>query len=259
MRLRLRFAKVGKVRFTSHRDVARIVERALRRADLPVAFTEGFSPRPKLHFGLALPTAYESLGEFIEVDLRPDDAADVDLDTLPARLSDLLPPGMVVTDAGAVDRSGPSLQQAVVACSWWVAVVGQDEAALAASLDDLLARPEVMVTRERKGKQVTDDIRPSIERVAVVPDAPALPLPAVVAADLGEDAVVPPAGAAVVEMVLAAQPRAVRPAEVLAVVDPALEERRVVRQSQWMVLDGARHELGSAAATRAVLAEVRAS
>ena len=164
-----------------------------------------------------------------------------------------------MTDAGAVDRSGPSLQQAVVACSWWVAVVGQDEAALVASLDDLLARPEVMVTRERKGKQVTDDIRPSIERVAVVPDAPALPLPAVVAADLGEDAVVPPAGAAVVEMVLAAQPRAVRPAEVLAVVDPALEERRVVRQSQWMVLDGARHELGSAAATRAVLAEVRAS
>ncbi len=45
-RVRLRFAKLGKVRFTSHRDVARIWERALRRAGLPVAYTEGFSPRP---------------------------------------------------------------------------------------------------------------------------------------------------------------------------------------------------------------------
>ena len=56
MRIRLRFRKQGKVRFTSHRDVARMWERALRRLQLPVAYTEGFSPRPKLSFGLALPT-----------------------------------------------------------------------------------------------------------------------------------------------------------------------------------------------------------
>ena len=54
MRVRLRFTKQGKVRFTSHRDVARTWERVLRRAGLPVASTEGFSPRPKVHFGLAL-------------------------------------------------------------------------------------------------------------------------------------------------------------------------------------------------------------
>ena len=58
--VRLRYAKVGKVRWTSHRDAARIWERALRRAGLAVAYTEGFSPRPRLHFGLALPTGYES-------------------------------------------------------------------------------------------------------------------------------------------------------------------------------------------------------
>ena len=57
MRIRARFAKRGKVRFTSHRDLARIWERVLRRAALPVARSEGFSPRPKLHFGLALSTA----------------------------------------------------------------------------------------------------------------------------------------------------------------------------------------------------------
>ena len=52
-RVRIRFSKLGKVRFTSHRDTARIWERALRRVEAPVAYTEGFSPRPRLSFGLA--------------------------------------------------------------------------------------------------------------------------------------------------------------------------------------------------------------
>ena len=63
MKLRVRATKVGKVRFTSHRDAARLWERAMRRANLPVAATEGFTPRPKLSFGLALPTGAESIAE----------------------------------------------------------------------------------------------------------------------------------------------------------------------------------------------------
>ena len=69
MKLRIRFAKIGRVRWTSHRDVARMWERALRRARLPVAYTEGFSPRPKLSFGLALPTGCESEAEYLDVAL----------------------------------------------------------------------------------------------------------------------------------------------------------------------------------------------
>src|SRR5438094_8664069 len=88
MKVRIRFSKLGKIRFTSHRDVARIWERALRRAALPVAYTEGFSPHPKLSFGLALSTGHESLGEYLDVDLAaPDTGVDaVDLGGLPARL-----------------------------------------------------------------------------------------------------------------------------------------------------------------------------
>jgi radical SAM-linked protein len=65
----VRFTKLGKVRFTSHRDVARLWERALRKAGVPVAYTGGFAPRPRLHFGLALPTGYESHAEYLDVDL----------------------------------------------------------------------------------------------------------------------------------------------------------------------------------------------
>ncbi len=69
MRVRIRFSKLGKVRWTSHRDVARMWERAFRRVGLPVAYTSGFSPRPKVSFGLALPTGHESVAEYLDVEL----------------------------------------------------------------------------------------------------------------------------------------------------------------------------------------------
>ena len=69
LRLRVRFSKIGKIRFIGHRDVARVTERAVRKAGLPVAYSEGFSPRMKLSFGLALPTGYESEAEFVELPL----------------------------------------------------------------------------------------------------------------------------------------------------------------------------------------------
>ena len=99
MRVRFRFTKLGKVRFTSHRDVARAWERALRRAELPVALTEGFNPRPKVHFGLALPTGAESLGEYLDVDFR--DGEPVVVEALPELLSPRLPDGIDVEARGA--------------------------------------------------------------------------------------------------------------------------------------------------------------
>src|SRR4029450_4438354 len=81
MRVRFRFVKLGKVRFTSHRDVARLWGRAWGGAWLRVASTEGFSPRPKVHFGLALSVGHESLGEYLDVDLREP----VDPEPLPER------------------------------------------------------------------------------------------------------------------------------------------------------------------------------
>jgi radical SAM-linked protein len=95
VKLRVRATKLGKVRFTSHRDAARMWERALRRAGLPVAFTEGFTPRPKISFGLALPTGAESIAEYVDIEIR-NDAADVDPEPLPERLSAALPNGFDV-------------------------------------------------------------------------------------------------------------------------------------------------------------------
>ena len=69
MRLRLRFTKRGKIRFTSHRDTARVWERTVRHAQIPIAYSQGFSPHAKLSFGLALSTGFESDAEYLDIEL----------------------------------------------------------------------------------------------------------------------------------------------------------------------------------------------
>ena len=93
MKLRIRYSKLGKVRFVGNLDVTRIWERALRKASLPVAYSTGFTPRPRLSFGLALPMASESVAEYVDIEL----AVDVDLHGLEGVLSDALPTGFVVS------------------------------------------------------------------------------------------------------------------------------------------------------------------
>ena len=107
MRVRIRFVKLGKIRWTSHRDVARMWERAFRRAALPVAYTAGFSPRPKVSFGLALPTGHESVAEYLDVELAPA-GPDVVIASLPARLSSALPAGVDVTGCWPSSTPGPA-------------------------------------------------------------------------------------------------------------------------------------------------------
>ena len=172
MRVRFRFSKLGKIRFTSHRDVARLWERALRRAELPVALTEGFSPRPKVHFGLALSTSHESLGEYIDIDFREPECDALVLADLPALLTGLLPEGLTVQVAAPITTSDTSLQQAVTSCEWEIDALGLDVDAAPATIAGLLAAPEIVVTRQRKGNDVTDDIRPYILQLAVIGPVP---------------------------------------------------------------------------------------
>ena len=128
MKVRLRFAKLGKVRFTSHRDVARMWERALRRAELAVAYTEGFSPRPKLSFGLALSTGHESMAEYLDIDLRDQPGREIDVASLVPRLSAAMPVGIDVTTALRVADFADALPAVVGAGTWRFEIVGESRA-----------------------------------------------------------------------------------------------------------------------------------
>lgn len=219
MRLRVRFTKRGKVRFTSHRDVARVWERALRRAELPVARTEGFNPRPKLHFGLALSTGHESDAEYLDVDLVP--GSEVDLAALPARLTLALPKGLEVTAVTAIPPGTPSLQQSVTASRWEIEILGLSATELAVRAEALLAADTLVTTRQRKGRDVNDDVRPHL---------------------LHLEPVVGPGDRPVLVAELATRDRALRPNELVALLGPEAGEGKVRRTHQFTEQDGVRSE-----------------
>jgi len=211
-RVRLRFSKLGKVRWTSHRDVARMWERALRRAEIRVAYSEGFSPRPKLSFGLALSTGHESLGEYLDVDL----AAALDVAELPDRLTPGLPVGIDCLAGMEMAGGEPSLQQDVTSCRWEMELDGLSDGAVADGVAAALAAPALVITRTRKGTDVTDDVRPAIQTMT--------------------------ASGALIVADVATQPRGLRPGELLAACFPGVEAVRVLRTHQWIERDGARRE-----------------
>lgn len=117
--LRLKYSKLGKVRFLGHRDVARLWERVLRRAGLPLVYTQGFSPHPKLAFGLALPVGWESTAEYLDVWT----SAEVSSDDLKAAVSAVLPEGMDVERVGRPILRSESLSELAEAADYLVAVV----------------------------------------------------------------------------------------------------------------------------------------
>jgi radical SAM-linked protein len=236
--VRVRFAKRGKVRFISHRDVARAFERAFRIEQLPLAFTQGFAPRPKVSFGLALSVGHESEAEYLDVQL----AEEVPLDSLAGRVSSALPTGIDVTGVAVLADRAPALQDAVTAVAYRVTVTGAggrpvrpDE--LRAAVDRALARPSLPAARTRKGHEVTEDVRSIVRTMAV----------------MGVDDLGP-----VLDLELSTQPRGARPAEVLTAVDGDLVDRRVLRTKQWIERGGARLEPLEADA-RSRVPEARAS
>ena len=242
MRVRLRFSKLGKIRFISHRDVARIWERAFRRAELPVAYSEGFSPRPRLSFGLALPTGHESLGEYLDVDLAPATGDPIDVDQLPARLDPCLPVGLDAQGAAVIESGTPSLQQAVTSCSWRIEVVGTTADRLDALVRCAMAAATLPIERSRKGREEHIDLRPAV---------------------LSAEVVGPTDWGAALSAELATQPRSARPSDLVAALGPGLDEGRVCRTHQWILVDGVGAEPVAVSADQAARpsphAEARAS
>jgi len=101
VKLRLRFKKEGLARFISHLDLMRTFERAFRRAELPIAFSQGFNPRPKMTFASALSVGISSSSEYLDVEFSEDvSASDVALKLNPA-----LPEGIKVTDVKMADEA----------------------------------------------------------------------------------------------------------------------------------------------------------
>jgi radical SAM-linked protein len=157
-RVRVRFAKRGRLRFSSHRDVARAFERAVRRAGLPVSLSHGFNQRPRLSWVGAAPTGTASEAEYLEIGLtEPVDPAE-----LVTRLDAALPAGLDVLHAVLSEPGGPSLAELIEATRWRVRLDGVEPEQLRAAVRALLAEESVLVDRPTKSGTRPVDVRAAV-------------------------------------------------------------------------------------------------
>lgn len=155
-KVRLRFAKRGKLRFTSHRDVTRAFERALRRVGLPMAYSQGYSPHPKVSWVGAAPTGAASEAEYVEIQL----VEYVDPEEVRAKLDAALPEGLAVLE-GVLAGSG-GLAERIEASAWRIELQGLGGERLRQAVHALLAAPMVLVERLTKDGRRSIDARAAI-------------------------------------------------------------------------------------------------
>jgi radical SAM-linked protein len=156
-RIRIRYAKRGPLRFTSHRDFARAVERAIHRANVPIAFSQGFTPHPKISFASAAPTGVASEAEYLELGLQ----ARVDPEELRAALDAALSPGLDVLEA--VEATAPgSLADRLEVSAWRIELPSVDPGDAQRAVSAFSSAGEVMVERLTKQGRRTFDCRSAV-------------------------------------------------------------------------------------------------
>ena len=213
MILRLRTTKIGKIRFASHRDIAKVWERSLRRAEIPLVYSEGFSPRPKIASGLALPTGAESECEYLDFHLDDQKYETSNISSIPELLNRVLPEGITITGMVKMQSKYISLQQSVTSTVWSIEVKEYLEEVYK-WVEAVLNSKELVIERTRKGKQVVDNIRPYIRDIEVE-ENDLLRRTSILAE-------------------LKTQPRSLRPSEFLAAVEPNLTMVKLRRLKQFI-------------------------
>jgi radical SAM-linked protein len=160
-RLRVRYAKRGRLRFTSHRDFARAFERALRRAGLPMAYSAGFSPHPKVSYAGAAPTGVASEAEYLEIGL----AESRDPDVVRRDLDAALPTGLDIVEV--VEATPPSLPDRIDASHWRIELPGVAAEVAGAAVGRFLALETAPVERLTKDGKRTVDARAVVVTASV--------------------------------------------------------------------------------------------
>jgi len=161
-RIRITFAKLGALRYTGHLDLHKLWERAARRAELPLSYSQGFHPQPKISLAAALPLGFSSRAEVMDMRLNEE----IPREDIAVRLRENLPAGIQVLDIETVDERAPALQTQVLSAEYEVTLAeAVDRSVLMREIEGML-RAESL-PRERRGKKY--DLRPLIEEITLVP------------------------------------------------------------------------------------------
>jgi radical SAM-linked protein len=161
MRLRITFHKTDAMRFTGHLDLHRTWERTFRRASLPLAYSHGFHPQPRINLACALPLGFTSQSEVADIWLQ----ADLPVDVIKTDLEKAVPPGIEIVSVEELDPRLPALQTQVQSSEYEITLLDHT-LKLDERIRDLLSCSSL--PRERRGKIY--DLRPLIEELSCLTD-----------------------------------------------------------------------------------------
>lgn len=200
MRIQITFTKQGALRYTGHLDLHRLWERAARRAELPLAYSQGFHPQPKMSMAAALPLGFSSRCEVLDMRLEKD----IPLNGLRDKLQATLPPDIQVLSIEQTDDRAPALQTQVVSAEYDVKLTEAiDGSKLKRKVDSVMESKSII--RTRRGREY--DLRPLILSLNCSEEQPPF-----------------------IHMLLSAREGATgRPEEVLDVLGIAFEDTRIER------------------------------
>jgi radical SAM-linked protein len=161
-RLYITFGKLDALVYTSNLDVAKLWERVLRRANLPILYSAGFNPRPRIALATALPLGFSSECEILDVSLREPIA----LEGMIERLTSASPPGLRIYNIVEVPVRSPALQTLVRSSEYRIRLDDNvDPDAVKARIETLIDSASLDQQRERKGKAITINVRPLIHSI----------------------------------------------------------------------------------------------
>jgi radical SAM-linked protein len=158
VKVRMKFEKGDEVKYISHLDMMRTFERSLRRAKLPIAFTKGFNPRPKLTFSQALPVGVTSSSEFVDVEFNEK----VEIDDVICRLNKYLPRGFLVKYADFCNNDFPLH---MLNCAKYIAKIAinkNSQIDIEKVISNILARKQIIIEKQSKSRKRLIDIAPLI-------------------------------------------------------------------------------------------------
>jgi len=167
MRVRVIFSKQGALRYIGHLDLHKIWERSIRRAKLPLSYSQGYHPQPKIHLAAALPLGFSSRAEVMDMWLNED------VENVASTLQAYVPPGLTITSASQVDDREPSLQSQVIAAEYQLEITEapqSGETGSGAGLTEKVASVLEADSIPRIRRKKPYDLRPLIEELTAPDD-----------------------------------------------------------------------------------------
>ncbi len=166
IKIRVQYSKTGLMRFLSHLELATLLTRALSRADIPVVYSRGFNPHPKISFAPPLPVGIEGLKEYLDIEVIPP----IDVHMLIQRLNATLPEGISVSSAKVIPKDSKTLSSFVKGYIYSVKCNGCDRGYLKNRIESLMQKNSIIIARKTKKGVKGLNIREMLERIEIAMD-----------------------------------------------------------------------------------------